>query len=58
MAELVIFGLLGIAAGFAYINYLLKKRESRSFHTPLEVTIEEQEVPPNYEEAQTPPPPY
>ena len=58
MPDLVIFGLFGMAAGFAYINYLLKKNSIGIIRTDPIVNNEEQEIAPNYEESQMQPPVY
>lgn len=60
MPDLVIFGLFGLAAGCAYLRYLIKQKHMRITHTgpgPV-INTEEQEITPNYEESQMQPPVY
>jgi hypothetical protein len=58
MPDLVIFGLFGMVAGFAYINYLLKKNSISITSAVNVLNNEEQETAPNYEESQMQPPIY
>ena len=58
MPDLVIFGLFGMVAGFAYINYLLKKNSIGITSAVNVLNNEEQEIAPNYEESQIQPPIY
>lgn len=61
MPDLLIISLLGLAAAFAYIRFILKKKTRMRVHNDNSIdNVEnnEPEIPPNYEQATELPPPY
>ena len=60
MPDLVIIGLFGLASALAYLRFILKNKHRTNHIGNLidELDNEEQEIPPDYEQATEQPPPY